>query len=131
MKILNLTLILAFGTICNFAKASSLENFCIKISEPAVVEEYTPEGLKESQHYSFARALEGLYIGKNFSLKNDAELVQHQLEVTKEINKFMQFMGYSVTVEQVLYCSNKNSANIDFNLLRFALYHSLKKVYIF
>ena len=50
--------------------------------------------------------------------------------VAKIIKESTDFFGYSVTQEQLMYCSNKNTAGIDFNLLRFAVYHNLRAVFI-
>lgn len=125
-----LTLSIVFLTALS-SHAAFANTFCDKVIEPAEVENPTSEQLNESRNYSFVEAINRLYSGSRMRFKTPGELVQHQTLVAERIKEMTDFFGYSVTTEQVLSCSNNNSANIDFNLLRFAIYHGLKNYYSF
>lgn len=113
------------------SEAALSNAFCDKVIEPIELENPTTEQLNEYSQYSLVEALNRLYSGNRMRFKTPAELSQHKTLVTARIKEVTDYFGYSVSAEQVLTCSNKNLSNIDFNLLRFAVYHDLKNHYIF
>lgn len=112
-------------------RAQGLEGFCEKFNEPADVENPSVQQARDYTHYSFVESLERLYTGKRMRFKTPDELAQHQKKVSAHIKETTEHFGYDVSAEQLIYCSNKNTANIDFNLLRFAVYHALRSIFIF
>lgn len=111
--------------------AQSLTNFCDKFNEPADIENPSQQQIHDYQHYSIVESLEKLYSGKRMKFKTPNDLAQHQEKVATVIRETTEHFGYSVSTEQLLYCSNKNTAGIDFNLLRFAAYSALRNIFIF
>lgn len=113
------------------SSAALADVFCEKVVEPVDVENPTAEQLSGYNKYSITESLNKFYKGERMRFKTSEELVKHQATLSEKINETTKYFGYAVTVDQVLSCSNKNTAKIDFDLLRFAVYHSLRSFYIF
>lgn len=124
-----LTLVL----ITTLSSHASTENtVCDKIIAPPEFENPTAVQFNEYQlYYGITERLQSLYAGHRMHLKTPEELTEHQARLSKRISESAAYFGYDLPVEQVLTCSNKNSKNIDFNLLRYAVFQTLKNYYIF